>query len=156
MPQAEIKLQSEIQPSFRVAQVAGMFGLPQSKRIDFQASVSIPIEDTDWQIGLIVGPSGSGKTTIGRTMFPNAYFHTRYDWHSEKSIVDGFGAHLDCQAITGALSAVGFSSPPHWLKRFNHLSNGQQFRCELARLMLEDQPLVIVDEFTSVTGEKNR
>src|SRR6185312_11561211 len=32
----------------------------------------------------------------------------------------------------------------------NHLSNGQKFRCELARLMLEDAELVIVDEFTSV------
>jgi hypothetical protein len=40
--------------------------------------VDIPIEDTDWQIGLIVGPSGSGKTTIGRRLFLDASFHNGY------------------------------------------------------------------------------
>jgi hypothetical protein len=33
--------------------------------------VNIPVEGTEWQIGLIVGPSGSGKTTIGRRLFPD-------------------------------------------------------------------------------------
>jgi hypothetical protein len=40
--------------------------------------------------------------------------------------------------------------PPHWLKRFSHLSNGQKFRCELARCLLLDVETVIFDEFTSV------
>src|SRR5262249_47299951 len=102
------------------------------------------------QIGLIVGPSGSGKTTVGRRLFPDAYFHTGYTWPAEEAIVEGFPAQLDGRDITQALCSVGFSSPPHWLKRYAHLSNGQKFRCELARLMLEDAELVIFDEFTSV------
>jgi hypothetical protein len=64
--------------------------------------------------------------------------------------VDGFPEGLDGREITAALSSVGFSSPPHWLKRYTHLSNGQKFRCELARLMLEDAAVVLFDEFTSV------
>lgn len=150
MPNSKIQLVSDIEQTFRTAQVAGMFDLQETRRINFEASVNIPVENTDWQIGLIVGPSGSGKTTIGRTLFPEAYFHEGYDWPESKAVVDGFPADLDAQAITGALSAVGFSSPPSWLKRYNHLSNGQKFRCELARLMLEEKDTIIVDEFSSV------
>jgi GNAT superfamily N-acetyltransferase len=112
--------------------------------------VDLPIEGRQWQVGLIVGPSGSGKTTIGRRLFPDALFHEGYEWPADAAVVDGFPAGLDGADITQALSSVGFSSPPHWLKRYSHLSNGQKFRCELARLMLEDTATVVFDEFTSV------
>jgi hypothetical protein len=64
--------------------------------------------------------------------------------------VDGFPAGLEGKDITAALSSVGFSNPPHWLKRYAHLSNGQKFRCELGRLMMVDAEVVVFDEFTSV------
>lgn len=150
MPSSDILIRSPIKATFRTAQVAGMFDVPDKESVEFSMAVKMPIEDRPWRIGLVVGPSGSGKTTIGRQLFPEAKFHTGYKWPKEGAIVDGFPAGLDSQVITGALSAVGFSSPPHWLKRFSHLSNGQQFRCELARVMLEDAETVIVDEFTSV------
>ncbi len=35
--------------------------------------VSIPIEEDDWQVGVIVGRSGSGKTSIAKQLFPDAY-----------------------------------------------------------------------------------
>ena len=52
--------------------------------------------------------------------------------------------------ITGILTAVGFSSPPSWIKPYRVLSNGERFRCDLARAILEGGELVVFDEFTSV------
>ena len=150
MPRVDAVIESPIASSFRVEQVRGMFDVPDAKTVRHEWHVDVPVEGKDWKIGLIVGPSGSGKTTLGRRLFPDALFHTGYDWPEERAVVDGFPTHLEGREITQALSAVGFSSPPHWLKRFGHLSNGQQFRCELARLMLEDVDTVICDEFTSV------
>lgn len=34
--------------------------------------------------------------------------------------------------ITGLFTAVGFSSPPSWARPYRVLSNGEQFRCDLA------------------------
>jgi GNAT superfamily N-acetyltransferase len=150
MPKDHLLIESPVEASFRVEQVRGMFDVPEQAAIRHEWDVDIPIEDFAWQVGLIVGPSGSGKTTIGRRLFPDALFHTGYAWPETGAVVDGFPAHLDGRDITQALSSVGFSSPPHWLKRYAHLSNGQKFRCELARLMLEDAELVLFDEFTSV------
>ena len=52
--------------------------------------------------------------------------------------------------ITELLSSVGFSSPPAWLRPFSALSNGEQFRVSMARLLAENPELTVVDEFTSV------
>jgi GNAT superfamily N-acetyltransferase/alpha-D-ribose 1-methylphosphonate 5-triphosphate synthase subunit PhnL len=150
VPCGHLVIESAIKPSFRVEQVSGMFDLAKQAKLRHEWHVQIPIEELDWQIGLIVGPSGSGKTTIAHRLFPDAYFHQGYKWPAEAAVVDGFPKALSVRDITQALSSVGFSSPPHWLKRYAHLSNGQQFRCELARLMLEAAPVVIFDEWTSV------
>lgn len=150
MPVAHILRTSKIVPSFRVEQIRGMFDVPDKKEIRHEWSVSLPVEEKPWQIGLILGPSGAGKSTIARECFPTAHFHEHFDWPAGKSILDAFPAALPSRDITAVLNAVGFSSPPHWLKPFAHLSNGQKFRAELARCLLLAAPLVIFDEFTSV------
>lgn len=150
MPRAHILIESDIQKSFRVDQVRGMFDVPDASKVTHEWDVNIPCEEKPWRIGLIVGPSGAGKTTIGKRLFPEAKFHEGYAWPENESIVDAFPKTLDAKTITKALSSVGFSSPPHWIKRFNHLSNGQRFRTELARMMLEDEKMIIFDEFTSI------
>jgi GNAT superfamily N-acetyltransferase len=48
------------------------------------------------------------------------------------------------------LSSVGFSSPPAWLRPYRTLSNGEQFRSQVARLLIEPGDPIIIDEFTSV------
>ena len=61
---------------------------------------------------------------------------------------------MSAKQITEALSSVGFSSPPDWLKPFKVLSNGQKMRAELARLIAESNEPVIYDEFTSVVDRQ--
>ena len=104
--------------------------------------------DEPWQIGVIVGPSGSGKSTIARHAFGPALY-AGGDWPANQAIVDGFG-DLEGKLITQTLTAVGFSSPPAWVKPYEVLSNGEKFRCDLARALLRGGDLVVFDEFTSV------
>ena len=87
-----------------------------------------------WQIGLIVGPSGSGKSTIARRMFGARLYRPR-QWADDRAVVDGFGER-PIKEITRLLTAVGFCSPPSWIKPYRVLSGGEQFRCDLARALL--------------------
>lgn len=133
--------------SFRVSQIASMFDVPLEEKVRREWDVSLPLDERDWQIGLITGPSGCGKSSVAQSLWPDAY--TRgYDWDSETSILDNFGDR-PAKDIVGALTAVGFSSPPDWVKPYGALSTGQQMRADLARALLAPD-LVVFDEFTSV------
>ena len=130
-----------------------MFDVPPSERLTKSWVIDLPIEKEPWQIGLIVGPSGSGKTTIAKRAFADATYYDGFNglvWPTEDSLLEGFRPELTVQDITGALSQVGFSSPPAWLLPFHSLSNGQKFRASMARIILESKDVVVVDEFTSV------
>jgi GNAT superfamily N-acetyltransferase len=145
-----------IQKSFRVHQVAGLFDVPLSERVSESFSVEVPGEDETWQIGLIVGPSGSGKSTIARQAFGDNLYQA-IDWPVDLAVIDGFG-DLPIKQVTALLTAVGFSSPPAWIKPYHVLSGGERFRCDLARALSQatntrpdiEQPLIAFDEFTSV------
>lgn len=150
MPKLTIQRSAPVESSFRVDAVRGRFDLPHRKSIDRVWTIDLPTETREWQIGLITGPSGAGKSTIARDAFPDFYIHQGFTWPSDAAMVDGFPRGVETEEIFAALSSVGLSSPPDWLKRFSHLSNGQRFRCELARLMCEERDQVIFDEFTAV------
>ncbi len=144
---------SKILETPRVAQLLGLFDVPPSERSEREWVVNLPIEEKPWQIGLIIGPSGSGKSTLSREAFPNApavSANHGYDWPADRSIVDGFPEGLSIKDITGTLSSVGFSSPPSWVRPFQFLSTGEQFRATVVRALLDPAPLVVLDEFTSV------
>ncbi len=148
MPSSKFVIESETSGTFRANKIKSMFDCDMdvvTKTFD----VSIPIEDVDWNIGLIVGASGTGKTTIAKRMFQDYELFSGYEWSGD-SFVDDFSEMLTAKQITEALSKVGFSSPPDWLKPFGVLSNGQKMRAELARLILEADKPFIYDEFTSV------
>ncbi len=152
-----ITVETAIASSPRVEQVRGLFDLAAEKTSRLDWSVHLPLEERPWLIGLITGPSGCGKSTIARRLWPAA-MGWQHDWSERASILDGFPAGLGIKEITALLSSVGFSSPPAWLRPFQVLSTGQQFRVTLARLLAEalarpegerKQPIVF-DEYTSV------
>lgn len=101
-------------------------------RDTFRAQV--PGLDEPWQIGAIVGPSGSGKTSIARAAFGNALYEAQL-WPADRAVIDCLGDQ-PIKQITRTLTAVGFSSPRAWIKPHAVLSNGEKFRCELARALL--------------------
>ena len=166
MPRIDVVVDSPIRSSFRVKQAAGLFDLPLKERSELAFSAEVPALDeawadtgASWRIGAIVGPSGSGKSTIARAAFQAGQVAAgclveRFDWPRDAAVVDGFDADLDGRTITAMLNAVGFSSPPAWVRPWHVLSNGERFRCDLARALLTDRELVVFDEFTSVVDRQ--
>ena len=153
MPSATITRASPVVRSPRVQQIEAMFDVPPTKRAELTWEIDLPIETDDWNVGLIVGPSGSGKTTIAREMFSDALV-SGFEWQKTKSLLDSFPKGMPIKAIVGLLTAVGFGSPPAWLRPFHVLSNGEQFRATIARAMAETTGLIAVDEFTSVVDRQ--
>lgn len=138
-----------VKRSARVMQLEGMFDVPVTKKAHLEWQVDLPIEEKPWQVGLIVGPSGCGKSTVARELFPEAYVKG-FDWDPAQSVLDGFPADMSMKDVTLLLSSVGFSSPPSWLRPYQVLSNGEQFRTMIARALCEYPDLCVIDEFTSV------
>lgn len=154
MPSGHVVRKTNISSSFRVDQVRGMFDVPHKKELVTEWDVSIPIEEKQWSIGAIIGASGSGKTTIATELFSGSHLHSNFNWSNTASILDEFPKEITTKEVVEMLSSVGLSSPPHWLKPFCHLSNGQKFRVELARLLLSEHDCVLFDEFTSVVDRE--
>ena len=65
-------------------------------------------------------------------------------------ILDAFPESMPTKEIVALLSAVGFASPPAWLRPFHVLSTGQQFRVTLALLLASESKRIVFDEYTSV------
>jgi energy-coupling factor transporter ATP-binding protein EcfA2 len=147
---ALVSVGSDVIRSPRVIQAEGIFDIPPNKRSELTWDVDLPVEEKPWNVGLIVGPSGSGKSTVARHLFKD-YIDRKFAWPSDRSILDAFPAEMGIKDVIGILSSVGFSSPPSWLRPFGVLSNGEQFRVTMARLLAESgDELAVVDEFTSL------
>jgi hypothetical protein len=131
----------------RLIQCQGIFDLPPDtvQRLNWPLDITIP---DDWSIGAIVGESGSGKTTIARKLaelLGGRLIESRdaagnliepFSWNREKAVCSAL-PHVPINEWTGLLSRVGFSSPPAWCRPYHVLSQGQQFRCNLARSIAE-------------------
>lgn len=154
MSRVAVEVSCPVHESFRVRQVAGMFDVALGAKLHERFEVEVPDVGEPWEIGLIVGPSGSGKSTLARHVFGDCVYSAG-SWPAATAVVDNFG-EAPIKKITGLLTAVGFSSPPSWVKPYDVLSGGERFRCDLARALsvgfaaAEAPPLVAFDEFTSV------
>ena len=160
MSQQTFEVSTPIRDSFRVRQIAGMFDVPLHEKLTERFTAELPATDDAWQVGLIVGPSGAGKSTVARQAF-GAQLYEPGTWPSDTAVIDVLFAAAGSDAISikqmvGLLTAVGFSSPPAWVKPYGVLSNGERFRCDLARSLVaglavsDAPPTVVFDEFTRV------
>ncbi|MEM1207779.1 MAG: GNAT family N-acetyltransferase [Planctomycetota bacterium] len=135
-----------------------MFDLDPDAGSRFCASVAIPDHlgpDSDWHVGAIVGPSGSGKSQVAAKAYGKAFLD-RFDWPSDRAIVSALPAGHTGKTLTRALGAVGFSSPPDWLRPYHALSTGQRMRCDVARALLTDAPVLAFDELGSTVDQPTR
>lgn len=135
--------------SYRAERVKSLFNCESGASFDLEAD--LPLEGRAWKVGAIVGPSGSGKSSLG------AALGTVYSpaWPSHAPIIDAIAPDGDFNAATSALAAVGLGSVPAWLRPHHVLSNGEQFRANLARLVAErPMGLTVLDEFTSVVDRQ--
>lgn len=166
MPTQEITVTCPVFDSFRVQQVAGMFDVPLAAKCTERFKIELPTLEEDWQVGLIVGPSGSGKSTVARHCYGDVLY-TAADWPADRAVVDCFG-DVPLRQVVELFTAVGFSSPPSWVKPYQVLSCGERFRCDLAKALgtsyqalgignsilassaSQLAPLVVFDEYTSV------
>lgn len=117
-----------------------------------ETSVKIPMnfgecKKFEWNIGVIYGGSGTGKTTLLKEF--GKLSNSKFD--EKKPLISNFD-WLEPKEATFLLSAMGLASVPTWLRPFSLLSNGEQYRAELAYKVgkAQENEVVLIDEFTSV------
>lgn len=152
MPAIDVVVESGIDLSVRARQVCGMFDCPPEKKQRLQWKANLPLDEKEWSIGLIVGPSGSGKSTCARHLWPDEYEYGP-KWSGD-TVIDSFDSSISIESIAAALNSVGFSTIPAWIRPYHVLSNGEQFRADIAKRMLEQEGVVVIDEFTSVVDRQ--
>jgi hypothetical protein len=129
-----------------------MFDAPLEDKTHLEWHGELPLDDAPWRVGLIVGPSGSGKSLIAKELFGDVV-DVPLAWGTG-AVVDDFDKSLGMSDIAFACQAVGFNTIPAWARPYNVLSNGEKFRVEMARRLIEFDDLIIVDEFTSVVDRQ--
>jgi len=134
----------------RAKLLSAMFDVPPSAVSRHSWDVSLDLESEPWTIGLIVGPSGSGKSTVMRAGWGEP---VKLEWGGA-GVIDDFPAAASIEAIADVCAAVGFNTIPAWQRPFKVLSNGEQFRADLARRLIVGGDVVVVDEFTSVVDRQ--
>lgn len=109
---------------------------------------------------LLTGPSGSGKTSLlqvllregekkltGAITWPRNYKPAKFETiKSRKALIEVF-AERDVHKALHLMGMVGLSDAYVYLKRFEELSAGQQYRAMLAQLIASGGNVWVVDEF---------
>lgn len=148
----DITLTSKLSKTARTIQISGMFDYEIGETQTQTWHHDLPIEKHDWNVGLIVGPSGAGKSVLARKLWGDNVRES-HDW-DDRSIVDNFPEGVSISEITNTLTAVGFGTVPAWLRPYSTLSNGEKFRADMARSIVDATDPIVIDEFTSVVDRQ--
>ncbi len=153
----QLTLPTAVQPSPRVLEVAGMFGLGVDEQRDLCIVPPLRLTLLPGQLLFLTGASGGGKSSLLRLIAQAAQAHRvrvlRFDDLPplpDRPLVDCFEEPLD--ATLRLLSLAGLSDAFVLLRRPSELSDGQRYRLRLAQVMAlaqreEDEVLVLADEF---------
>lgn len=150
MPRVNILVETKIKRSRRVKQLEAMFDVPAEQKTTLSWKGDLPLEEKAWNVGLIVGPSGSGKSTVLKNIFGEP---AEFEW-SDGAVIDDIARAQGIESIANVCQAVGFNTIPAWMRPYRVLSNGERFRVELARRLLEAPEPILIDEFTSVVDRQ--
>tara|TARA_R110000764_G_scaffold78452_3_gene156538 strand:- start:4097 stop:5239 length:1143 start_codon:yes stop_codon:yes gene_type:complete len=143
-----IKLKSSIKNDEYTKYVYESFDIQNKEETEVEVSFNLSeAKSFHWNIGVIYGGSGSGKTTILKKMGELS----KCNFDEEKPLISNFD-WLEPKDASKLLSSMGLSSVPTWLRPFHLLSNGEQFRAELAYKVSvsKGDEVILIDEFTSV------
>jgi len=144
----KIKLKSSIKNDNYTKYVYDAFDIQNKEETEVEVSFNLSeAKEFDWNIGVIYGSSGSGKTTILKRMGELS----KSSFNAEKPLISNFD-WLEPKEATLLLTSMGLSSVPTWLRPFRLLSNGEQYRAELAYKVgkAKDNEVILIDEYTSV------
>lgn len=139
LQRSNVELFAEVEYDDITAAAVKPFDLAPTDQLGFRPW-RLPPLPSDFQIGVIVGASGSGKSVLLREFGGEQPVH----WERNRSIASHFETP---ERAAEMLYAAGLSTIPTWRKPYHVLSNGQQFRADLARRLGDN---AVVDEFTSV------
>lgn len=145
-----IKLVNEIKNDQYTEYVYESFDIQDRKNTEFTINHNLQnLNDFNWNIIVIYGGSGSGKSTILKSL--GDVSDPIFD--NSKALISNFD-WLEPKEATKILSSVGLSSVPSWLRPFDKLSNGEQYRALIAYKLAKslDKEIVLIDEFTSVVN----
>lgn len=143
-----VVLESPASTSYRCTRAADSLDIDVTKKLRHELRVDVNLE-TPWSLGVIVGASGSGKTTLARTMFESITPLFRDVVDASQPVIDQFPQSWTYEQCAAALTGVGLTAVPTWLRPVGTLSNGQRARADAA-LQLAQSTLVVIDEWTSV------
>lgn len=142
-----VELESEISKGFRCVKAANSLDIDVEKKSKHRLEIKADVE-SDFSIGLIVGASGSGKTTLTKHIFGEDCFKSHINL--SMPVIEQFPKNMSYDDCQKALSGVGLTSVPCWIRPAYTLSNGQKTRAEMALACCGDDDIILIDEFTSV------
>ncbi len=136
----------------RMAQLMSLFGLRQTHPVDISPPTDKKLHLRPGDICCITGASGSGKSLLLRRLYEQTPAHNRLwlnniDLTANRTLIDFFDDDLfDTLEL---LNRAGLSDAPTMLQTLGRLSEGQQYRCRLAKALASPQSILFADEFCS-------